>query len=95
MNNVPLDALRDPRGYRYDVSFLGNLDGARYPEMAPRLNFLAALAPRLPNTELLWNCATRTRATIADQVALIQSSRINLSVQTGADGRFRRGAPVR
>ena len=94
MNGVPLEALRDPRGYRYEVSFFGNLDAARYPEMAPRVDFLAALAPRLARHGIALELQP-IPATIADQVALIQESRINLSVQTGADNRFRRGARYR
>jgi len=94
MNDIPLETLRDPRRYRYDVSFFGNLDAARYPEMRPRVDFLTALAARLARAGIALEVRP-TPPAIADQVALIQQSRINLSVQTGADNRFRRNAQYR
>ena len=42
-----LTRLRDPSGYRWDVSFFGGMDGKRYKEDAARAEFFAALAERL------------------------------------------------
>jgi spore maturation protein CgeB len=77
--------LRDPGAYRYDVSFIGNLNATRYREHRKRVEFLEELLRRL--TALGINChfVDSTGLAPADQVALIQQSRINLNYGAACD----------
>lgn len=71
--------LRDPAGYRRDVSFFGGMDGRRYKEDAARAGFFAALAERL-DARGIRHCFREAEGLSADeQVDFIQSSRINLN----------------
>ena len=82
---VTLEDLRRPDGYRYDVSFLGNLDGARYPEHRPRVEFLAHLEEQLRPQGI--RCLFRDSGgmTAEEQVEIIQRSRINLNYGAACD----------
>lgn len=85
-----LSHLRDPGAYRWDVSFFGGMNGARYKEDAARTEFFAALAERL-NARGISHCFRETAGMSADeQVAFIHGSRINLNF--GARCEYR--APV-
>jgi len=74
-----LARLRDPAAYRYDVSFFGAMDGARYKEMRPRQEFFTALADKLQARNIRYLFCESAGMTVAEQIALIQSSRINLN----------------
>ena len=85
-----LPRLRDAAGYRWDVSFFGGMNGARYKEDVARAEFFAELAGRL-DAKGITHCFRETAGMNADeQVAFIQASRINLNF--GA--RCEYGAPV-
>ncbi len=82
--------LRDPAAYRYDVSFFGGMDGKRYKEDAEREQFFGALGERLKARGLRVLFREAAGMSVAEQVELIQTSRINLNF--GA--RCEYGAPV-
>ena len=85
VSDAELRAMREPGFYRWDVSFLGNLEAKRYPEHARRVEFLAALESRLgaPGVRTLF----RHGADLSDdeQVDIIRKSRINLSTVAACD----------
>jgi spore maturation protein CgeB len=72
-----LAAMRDPAAFQWDVSFVGNLDVQRYPEHARRAAFLAALKDRLGGLKVHFGGG--------DDVELVRTSRINLSVLAACD----------
>lgn len=80
-----LTNLREPGRYRYDVCFIGNLNATRYREHRKRVEFLEELRHRL--TALGINChfADSTGLAPAEQVTLIQQSRINLNYGAASD----------
>ena len=80
-----LAAMRDPSGYRWDVSFLGNIDAARYREHARRVAFLSALESKLAPLGL--RTLFRDGAGVAqpEQLEIIRSSRISLSTIAACD----------
>lgn len=71
--------LRDPSGYRYDVSFFGGMNGCRYKEDAARERFFAALGERLGKRGITYLFREGEGLSAAEQVDLIQASRINLN----------------
>lgn len=80
-----LEELRDPREYRYDVSFVGTLDAQKYPEFTERAKFFAALERRLAAFGIsTWFHHGKDMA-LADQIELIQRSRINLNFGAACD----------
>lgn len=85
MNEVALDAMRQAGWYRHDVSFIGNLDGRRYPEHRQRVAFLTELARRVQPFGI--NCQWYDSAglSVAIQVEIIQRSRINLNYGAACD----------
>jgi spore maturation protein CgeB len=80
-----LEAMRDPAWHRWDVSFVGNLDTARYPEHARRAEFVRALAARLAPLGLRTLFTDGAGLDEAGQVEVIKRSRINLSVLAACD----------
>ena len=80
-----IEAMRDPAYYRWDVSFAGNLDAARYPEHAARVKFLEALEVRLQAKKLRIRFQDSTGVSEPEQLDLIKRSRINLSVAVACD----------
>jgi spore maturation protein CgeB len=80
-----LQEMRDPNFYKYDVSFLGNLDGQRFKEHAKREKFFQALAERLARLGIRYSFAQGSGATLPEQIDLIQRSRINLNYGAAAD----------
>jgi spore maturation protein CgeB len=82
-----LDSLRMPGAYRFDVSFIGTLNPA-YAPARPRLQFLQALCARLQSLGIscqLFDTNPKAPLAAADQVEIIQASRINLSVGAVCD----------
>jgi spore maturation protein CgeB len=85
ISDAALPALRDPDRYRWDVSFLGNLDAARFREHARRVQFLQALAARLEPLGIRTLFRDSAGASVEEEVGIIQASRINLSVMAACD----------
>lgn len=71
--------LRDPDSYHYDVSFFGGMNGQRYKEDAERDHFFSALGKRLAARGIRFLFCEAEGMTSAEQIALIQSSKINLN----------------
>ena len=86
-----LEQMRDPAFFRWDVSFVGNIDGERYREHAERQRFLSALAPRLDALGLRVLFRSSSGMSETDQIEVIQRSIINLSYRSSCDHRSRRG----
>ncbi len=82
-----LDALREAASYEYDVSFFGAMDGSRYKEMQERQDFFAALGERLKARNIRFLFREAVGMSVAEQVALIQKSRINLNFGASCDYR--------
>lgn len=78
-------AMRDPARYRWDVSFIGNLDARRYPEHARRVEFLNAVEAKLGSSGA--RTLLRDSAGMPDdeQVEIIRTSRISLSAIAACD----------
>lgn len=85
VSDAGLDALRDPGGYRWDVSFLGNLDVARFREHARRVQFLRALRAKLEDLGIQTIFRDSAGMTADVQVDVIRTSRVNLSVMAACD----------
>jgi len=82
-----LAALRDPARYGWDVSFLGNLNAARYGEHARRVEFLRALAARLDGLGIRSSFRDSAGMSPQEQIGIFQASRINLSAMAACDAR--------
>jgi len=80
-----LAALRDPSGYRWDVSFLGNMNAVRYGEHARRVAFLAALESRLSPLGIHTLFKDSAGMPETEQLEIIRASRINLSTIAACD----------
>lgn len=80
-----LESLRVAASYEFDVSFIGNLDAARYPEHRARVAFLHALRDRLAGDSIRFALFESSGMSTAEQVRVIQASRINLGVGAAAD----------
>lgn len=89
--------MRDSSFYLFDVSFLGNLDHQKFPEHRQRVQFLRELAKFLDQQRLSYQFQDSRFLSFAEQVELIQRSRINLNVGCAADGQGERswGMPER
>lgn len=90
LSGTTLAELRNPNFYDYDVSFFGAMDGDRYKEMRQRQDFFAALGKRLQQRNIRFLFRESSDMSIADQVRLIQRSRINLNFGASCDY----GSPV-
>lgn len=80
-----LRAMRDPARYRWDVSFIGNLDATRYREHARRVDFLNALDAKLAPSGIRTLFRDSAGMPDAEQVEIIRTSRINLSAIAACD----------
>jgi spore maturation protein CgeB len=82
-----LRRLRDPVQYKWDVCFFGAMDGHRYKEAKDRHLFLSSLASHLDTLNISHRFVdtTQTHLSLADQVCLVQSSRINLNFGARCD----------
>ncbi len=81
-----LAAMREPSWFRWDVSFVGNLDAARYPEHSRRVDFLRALAGQLRGAGIELLLRDGNGLTEPEQVEIVKRSRINLSAAVACDG---------
>lgn len=89
-----LEEMRDPGFFRWDVSFVGNMDGVRYKEHAERQRFFTALAPRLEALGLRVLFRSSGGMSEAEQIEVIQRSIINLTYRSSCDHRSRRGVEM-
>ena len=80
-----LEELRVTQSYRYDVSFVGNLNAQKYPEFTERASFFAELGQRLDTLGISTCFQHGKDISIAAQVELIQRSRINLNFGAACD----------
>jgi len=80
-----LESLRAASAYEYDVSFIVNLDAVRFPEHRARVALLHALRERLARESIRLALFDSSAMSTAEQVRLIQTSRINLSAGAAAD----------
>ncbi len=80
-----LQELREPSRYRYEVTFIGNVNAQRYREHAGRVEFLDALRARLSAAGVALHVFDGEALAPATQVELIQASRINLNYGAAAD----------
>lgn len=85
VSDAELTSLRDPARYCWDVSFLGNLDVARFGEHARRVEFLQGLATKLDGQSIRTSFRDSAGMSADEQVGIIQASRINLSVMAACD----------
>jgi len=85
MHGATLAELRDPARHEYDVSFFGAMDGLRYKEMRSRQEFFAALGERLTARGIRFVFRESAGMSVEEQVALIQTSRINLNFGASCD----------
>jgi spore maturation protein CgeB len=85
VSEAELAALRDPARYRWDVSFLGNLDAARYGEHARREAFLQTLSARLEEQGIRTLFRDSAGISVDEQIGIMRASRINLSAMAACD----------
>jgi len=80
-----INALRDAAGYRWDVSFLGNLDAKRYSEHTRRVEFLNVLEAKLGSSgaRILFRDSAGVPGN--EQAEIVRTSRISLSVIAACD----------
>ena len=80
-----LEDMRPLAWYRYDVSFLGNLNAERYREHAPRVAFIQQLGSRLSGLGISHFFQHSEHMPVTEQVDIIQHSRINLNYGAACD----------
>lgn len=87
-----LESLRDEGNYRYDVTFFGAMNADRYKEYLPRERFFGALGQVLESRGINYRFidTSRTPMSVAEQVELVQTSRININYGAGCEY----GAPM-
>ena len=82
-----LDSLRNRSAYRYAATFIGTVN-PRFKMVHARVEFLAALRERLGRDKvelLIFDTSVGSNLAVADQVAIIQASRVNLNVGAVCD----------
>lgn len=89
-----LEEMRSPAFYRWDVSFVGNMHGARYKEHAERQRFFEALRPRLEALGLRVLFCNSGGMSEQEQIDVIQRSLINLNYRSSCDHRSRAGVEM-
>jgi spore maturation protein CgeB len=85
VTQAELAAMREIAYHRWDVSFVGNFDSARYPEHAKRAEFVRALEARLSPSGLRILFRNSDGIPESEQVEIIKRSRINLSAVAACD----------
>lgn len=92
LNGATLAQLDRSDHYLYDVSFFGAIDSSRHKEYQKRQKFFSRLASVLIDQGISFNFidTLRTPLSIAQQISLVQTSRINLNFDAGCEY----GSPV-
>lgn len=86
LGELTLADLRDPRQYRHQVSFIGNMNASRYPEHRSRVDFLITLQQRLAGVGISLDLIdSASGISEKEQVTAIQSSLINLNYGAACD----------
>lgn len=89
LNGHTIEEICDKSDYRYDVSFIGNLSSDRFPEHRRRVAFLKELEQFLKAEGLKYFFADSFCINLslshAEQIDIIQNSRINLSCIAATD----------
>lgn len=85
LHGATLEAMRQPDWYRYDVSFVGNLDAVRYREHSKRAAFFSELAERLTALGITPFFRHSENMSTAEQVEIIQRSQISLNYGAACD----------
>lgn len=87
LNGTTLARLDCPENYLYDVSFFGAIDSSRYKEYHKRQIFFSRLSSALIDRGISFNFidTLRTPLGLAQQIRLIQTSRINLNYDAGCE----------
>lgn len=92
LSGKTLQDLRDKNAYSYDVSFIGSITYEKRPENYHRMVFFKKLQQRLENTNIKFYIAEcENNLSLAQQVEIIQKSKINLSCAAGCDFRYQGG----
>ncbi len=86
--NATLEDLRLQDIYKWDTSFIGNMDGQRYPEHKNRVEFLEKLSGLLKKNNINFLFIDSKDLSFDEQVEIIQKSRINLSCISAADSTY-------
>ncbi len=89
-----LEEMRDPAFFRWDVSFVGNMQGERFKEHAERQRFFTALKPRLEAMGLRVMFCSSGGMSEQEQIDVIQRSIINLNYRSSCDHRSRSGVEM-
>ena len=82
-----VESLRKADAYRFDVSFIGTVNPA-FRMVQPRVEFLSELRRQLEHAGVqlqIFDTIVGSTLTLADQVRIIQQSRINLNVGAVCD----------
>lgn len=87
LGDATLEVLREDHAYEVDVSFLGNLDAARFREHTGRVRFLERLGKRLREEKVHYRFHHADGIPPERQRRIIQRSRINLSCGAASDAR--------
>jgi spore maturation protein CgeB len=90
LGGVDIQSLRDPGGYRVDVSFFGRISADKFPEMKKRERFFRDLVPRLDALGISHDFRDESM-TLEEQRNFIQTSRINLNFHAGCDDNYQGG----
>lgn len=85
LRNITLKDLRKSDIYKWDVSFIGNMDKQKYPEHKNRVEFLERLGNHLIKKEINFLFIDSHDLSFDKQVEIIQRSKINLSCLSAAD----------
>lgn len=82
-----LESLRSRADYKYPVSFIGTVNPG-FRMVRPRIEFLAALGTRLAQEGIrlhIFDTSIGSTLSVAEQVAIIQASMVNLNVGAVCD----------
>jgi len=85
LRGATLENLRKQDSYKWDVSFIGNIDKGRYREHKNRVEFLERLGNFLKERGINFLFVDSKDLPFDKQVEIIQKSKINLSCLSAAD----------
>jgi len=97
LRGVTLEDLNKKGIYKWDVSFIGNMDSRKFNEHKKRVEFLENLGNLLKKGRIKFLFVDGKDLSFDEQVKIIQRSKINLSCISAADctGEFSWGLPER